>query len=104
MMTDVEEKGESTRAPSVAVRQSSTASNEGNGVRSSLKRLLSLGSDEENKGSIQKSPSTRSVMRRTNTFTLKDMSAAEVTNLMQDTIYKESYTQMLRPYLPLILW
>ena len=53
---------------------------------------------------MQKMRSQRSVMRRSNTFTLKDLSAAEVTKLIDDTVNKKTLLQILKPYIPIILW
>lgn len=68
-----------------------------------LNRMISSVQDEEIIH-VRREPSARSVMRRSNTFNLSNMSAAEVTNLMDKTIYKKTLSQTLKPYLPIILW
>lgn len=100
--SDLEDKIETIREPVAA--QVSSDDQERGSIRQTIQRFISSGGDDDGKGELQKLQSERSVVRRTNTFTLSQMSAAEVTDLMQNTIFKESYVQMLKPYVPLILW
>ena len=110
---DLEEKGEDIRDSTPVEKDlRDDEKDESNvtvtSVRKVLLRLLSSGSDDqENRGGVvQREPSARSVIRRSNTFTLSNMSAAEVTTLMQDTIYKESFMEKLKSKvpMPLVLW
>lgn len=110
---DVVEWGEEVRPSTPVLKDNSGIGEKNNsGIRSvkmAMRRLLSNASsaDEEKKtADINREPSARSVVRRTNTFTLSNMSAAEVTTLMQDTIYKESFWEKLKSKVPvpIILW
>mmetsp|Transcript_21133 Transcript_21133/g.39436 ORF Transcript_21133/g.39436 Transcript_21133/m.39436 type:complete len:1004 (-) Transcript_21133:224-3235(-) len=103
---DVELKGDAVvRTASVVDEVSSSdKENNGGGVTKVLKRILSTASDEPDKTTITKTPSARAVLRRSNTFNLSNVSAAEVTNLMDKTVNKKTFVQILTPFIPIILW
>jgi hypothetical protein len=103
-IADVEMGMSQTRVPEVVARQESADCNtdpQQSSVRVSLKRLWSLGSDDEEH--VKRDMSKAWSLRRMNTFTLSEISAAEATELMQMTVYKSLYEE-IRPYLPFLLW